>query len=117
MPDWWMQHYFGHATGRVDDLSMAGQNADADALSNRDEYIAGTDPTDPLSFFHLSGIGEQGVAVWSVAGRRYDLEANAVTDQAWNVVISNQPGADALLVVPVSGVSSTSWFRARVWRP
>lgn len=45
IPDWWTQHYFGHATGRVDDLSRAGDDASGTGQPNLFKYVAGLDPT------------------------------------------------------------------------
>ena len=41
LPDWWQLHYFG--TLGVD----PDADADGDGFTNRDEYLDGTDPTDP----------------------------------------------------------------------
>lgn len=46
LPDWWEIAHFGQAS------SSDGDN-DADGMSNRDEYLAGTDPNDPTSVFQL----------------------------------------------------------------
>lgn len=46
IPDWWLQQYFGHADGAAADLSRAGDDADGDGMTNGQEFLAGTDPTD-----------------------------------------------------------------------
>jgi len=46
IPDWWMVKYFGHPTGQAGDQSLAGDDADGDGISNLQEYLNGTDPTD-----------------------------------------------------------------------
>ena len=53
IPDWWMNQYFGHPTGQIEDSSMATQDRDGDGLSNRDEYLAGTHPIDAESLLRL----------------------------------------------------------------
>jgi len=68
IPDWWMLAYFNHATGEAGDNSLAYQDADGDGMSNLQEYLAGTDPTDPNSAFRITGISVVGndIAVtWS----------------------------------------------------
>jgi len=60
IPDWWMLAYFNHATGEANDNSLASQDADGDGMSNLQEYLAGTDPTDPDSAFRITNISVVG---------------------------------------------------------
>ena len=53
IPDWWTIKYFGHPIGQADDLSRAQDDADGDGMSNLQEYIAGTGPTDPNSVLRM----------------------------------------------------------------
>lgn len=49
IPDWWMVRSFGHANGQSGDLSRANDDADGDGLTNGQEFLAGTDPTNSES--------------------------------------------------------------------
>jgi hypothetical protein len=51
IPDWWMIQYFGHITGQASDLSLAQDNPNGTGMTTLQDYIAGTNPTDPNSFF------------------------------------------------------------------
>jgi len=60
IPDWWMLAYFNHATGQDADQSLANEDADGDGMSNLQEFLAGTDPTDPNSLFRITNIAVVG---------------------------------------------------------
>ncbi len=45
LPDWWEEKYFGGPTAAV-----AHEDFDGDGFTNLEEYLAGTDPTDPTSY-------------------------------------------------------------------
>ena len=53
VPDLWMVQSFGHTNGLAADLSRAGDDPDRDSMSNRAEYIAGTDPRDKMSYLKV----------------------------------------------------------------
>jgi subtilisin family serine protease len=81
LPDWWELQYFGHLTG-----TDPNADADGDGASNLAEWIAGTDPQDPISCLRAlipSPKPTSGFVVqWpSVAGKTYRLEraTNLVT--------------------------------------
>jgi Tol biopolymer transport system component len=105
IPDDWTQKYFGHPTGQVQDLSRAQDDADGDGLTNLEEYLVGSDPTDPNSFFRLlispvvSGAQTVSLTWLAMPGRSYELQhKNSLTDQVWspasgNVVVMGNRGA------------------------
>jgi hypothetical protein len=95
IPDWWMMQYFGHSTGQEYDLSRAQDDADGDGVSNRQEFLGGTVPTDPASVFVVQLSAEaltNGAAALSwpaVAGKSYQVQYKAnLSDPVW----LNAPG-------------------------
>jgi hypothetical protein len=81
IPDSWRLRYFGTVNNL---LSQATADADGDGASNWQEYVAGTDPTDPKSVLRVStdqAVGQQSqdcVVHWpSVAGKQYIIERSA----------------------------------------
>lgn len=80
IPDWWMIQYFGHPTGQAGDLSLAQNDADGDGMSNQQEYLAGTDPTNPLSALRMTTVAvikpgpELDVSWNSVSNKIYFLQ-------------------------------------------
>jgi hypothetical protein len=104
IPDAWERRYFGA-------LDVPGGSAaedwDADGLDNRAEYIAGTDPTNPVDYFALAPAVIDGLSVVSFPARAadtnyghtryYSLESAAnLPDNTWLGVenYTNLPGAD-----------------------
>jgi hypothetical protein len=71
LPDVWEMQYFGHLG--VD----PNADPDHDGMSNKREFLAGTDPTNPNSVFKLTAINKApaGLAIhWaSVGGKTYTL--------------------------------------------
>lgn len=113
-PDWWMRGYFDHATGQDADLSQAFDDADGDGFANLFEFIAGTDPMSGSSYLHVSDIDGSEVTLPSVGGRLYDLEAGALTDDVWSIVVSNQLGTGNLLTLSDTNAAAHRAYRARV---
>jgi hypothetical protein len=81
IPDSWRLRYFGTV---YNVLSQADADADGDGANNRQEYVAGTDPTDPSSVLRVStdqAVAQQSqdcVVHWpSVAGKHYIIERSA----------------------------------------
>jgi hypothetical protein len=78
IPDAWTLQYFAHATGQAADLSRASDDADGDGLLNWQEYVAGTDPTNALSYLKVSaltaGAGPATLEFLAVSNRSYTVE-------------------------------------------
>ena len=76
IPNWWEV-----AKGfNPNDPSDATKDADGDRATNLQEYQGGTNPTNALSFFHLTSVTREGrdarVAWTTVAGKMYVLQGN-----------------------------------------
>ena len=76
IPDSWMLLYFGHATGLASDKSRATDDADGDGMSNFQEFLVGTNPTDSASAFRIVSVAREGNDVrvtWATAGGRTNV--------------------------------------------
>src|SRR5262249_11542462 len=79
MPDAWEQ-----ANGTNPSVNDAGVDADLDGLSNLQEYLAGTSPTNALSVLHLDATalppGNVLLTFDAVSNRTYTIESRLVVD-------------------------------------
>jgi hypothetical protein len=126
MADAWEVHYFGSlhaARGGPDD------DFDGDGFSNLYEYITGTDPTDPNSFFHVKITRENGQVVVRypayaagtalTPGHRY-LTLQAGTPNGSQILWSNVPGftdvlgADQIVQYTNPAPQQIQFFRVQI---
>jgi hypothetical protein len=113
----WLQRFHLSADGSADDI-----DSDGDGMTNRQEWQAGTDPTDPSSLLHLFSPIVTATAVtvrWqSVSGTSYFLERSTAlgasvsfTAIATNIV--GQPGTTTFNDVR-SAQAETRYYRVGV---
>src|SRR6185295_1994441 len=70
IPDNWESDYFGSPTGADRDA-----DSDGDGMSNRAEYLAGTNPTNAASYLKIEqGPGAATVSVAAVSNRTYTVQ-------------------------------------------
>ena len=119
IPDWWMIQYFGHSTGQAGDNSLASDDADGDGSSNLQEYIAGTDPTNPNSVFRLSAVAPANSPVsltWPAApGRSYQIQYKTnLEDPVWLAAPGNISvlGSQGYYLAPA--VQTSGFYRVLV---
>jgi hypothetical protein len=124
LPDWWTIRYFGHATGRVDDLSRAIDDADGTGQNNLDKYIAGLDPTNPASAFSILAISNRPprreLFFLSSPVRFYTLgERTNLMTGGWTDVpgIPPLPGNGNIMSITDTNQFAPRYYRLRVQLP
>jgi hypothetical protein len=111
IPDSWRLRYFGTVNNL---LSQAGADADGDGASNWQEYVAGTDPTDPSSVLRASA-NQNSVISWpSVLGKHYVIErSSSLFDPNW-APVSTATGTGGTLQFQDTTGGSISFYRVSV---
>jgi hypothetical protein len=102
----WASSWFGTNAANP---AIAGQQADpdADGMSNYDEFIAGTDPTDSQSLFKVKATVSGGVpgsvlvTLTGHSGRTYGLQRSlSLESPSWSSVLTSGPlGSDQTLML------------------
>ena len=118
LPDWWETQYFHNLT-----TATRSTDFDHDGMSDYDEYLAGTDPTDPKSYLRMiSGVpvlGQGTIVSWTSAGyRTYTLFSSADLSAGFS------PVAGGLIATPpvnqfldTSTTSGPVFYRVQVMPP
>ncbi len=112
----WSQRVFGSIVSQTAD-------ADADGQTNYQEYLAGTDPTNPQSRIFVKTFGPAAggrvTFSWdSVAGKTYNVE-RSTNLLSWTILLLNQPGTGGILTFTDSatGGAPKLFYRVTVSQP
>ena len=87
IPNGWKQQY------NLDpfDPNLAAEDPDGDGVDNLEEYLAGTDPTNGLSWFHITAVARENSDIrvsWSTGlGKTNALQAATIGNYATNALI------------------------------
>jgi len=120
LPDWWEKKYTNSTTAMV-----ASADMDGDSLSNLKEYTADTNPTNPASFFEMSGFlasTNQAVYFTGSTARQYqvfyttnDLSATNLT---WIAANTNKVwGTGTNSSITFTNTVNKAFYRLRVSLP
>ena len=83
-------------------------------MTDLEEYIAGTQPTNPASFLTI----EPSLAFQSQRGRIYQLEACiGLPSNEWEFVQDAVPGTGNIIEFPSAPVEAAAFYRLQVEKP
>jgi alpha-glucosidase len=124
IPDAWRAQYFPAVdpTGMsTNSQSCATCDPDGDGMNNLQEYLAGTDPTNPASLFHVTAVQPSGtdylVSFTSVTGKVYNVESSIdLVTGTWSVVTNNLAGNNGAIQITDPGAAAVPqrFYRARL---
>ncbi len=125
IPDWWRAQFFGGTGSTTNSQSCAACDPDGDGMSNLQEYLADTNPTNSASFLALVGLSLQtngmaiswigGIGATQVIESSYELPAPG---GAWFALFTNlPPTAITNTFIQTGGLtSSNQFYRIKAWR-
>jgi len=120
--DEWRLYFFGSLTN---DLAQDNADPDGDGMSNWQEYLAGTNPTNALSSLQFlnpgfaSGGARHILLSWPTApGRLYALESSpAAGGNNWTPVNTNLGDGNPFQVVLTNDTGSARFYRIQLLQP
>jgi NHL repeat len=113
IPDSWRLRYFGSVNNL---LSVSNADADGDGMNNWQEYVAGTDPTDPDSCLYLTPLQNQNRSIYwpSVTGKQYVIQRSTTLFPANWFPISTNIGTGTTMEFDDPTGGNTYFYRVQV---
>jgi uncharacterized repeat protein (TIGR01451 family) len=119
LPDWWEQYYFPNPADRI-----STKDFDGDGVSNRDEYLAGTDPTNQASVLFLAiNPSQESPSAFSISfgtapGRLYQVEvAPQLWPALWLPLAEDLPGSGQSNTITEPNLGAARFYRLKVTLP
>jgi|GEM_PF-2323220 len=109
MPDGWEVDNFGST-----EAGLPAVDSDSDGVSNIDEFLAGTQPTNAASFFRIEQVNVTGLSWTAVPGRIYSVERTGDLRQPFNQIASGLTVGSYEFNAETNG--SAYYYRIRVAR-
>ena len=112
LPDTWETTYFNNILA-----ALPGTDDDGDSMENLSEYVAGTNPRDSASLFHLQS--DAGMIYFiAQSGRLYNVRHSTnLVAGGWNSTQTNVLGFGQTVPCPVDGASGSGFYRVDVRLP
>ena len=110
LPDDWQRQYWGP---NPSDWPEANEDSDGDGASNRMEFLAGTDPTDPDSILRMRLVpGPFGLVLeWNaVPGSLYRVEASSDL-HTWKDVVGPMLAPSSTMSVVIQPKDQLGYYR------
>lgn len=109
MADLWEIEHFGTLGA-----SSQSSNADGDAWTDREEFIAGTDPWDPGSIFQIRSISAEFIAWQAVQGKTYRVLSTEDLNEGWRVEAAGLQGTPPENSYFLSTESEQKFFKIEI---
>ena len=107
MYDAWETNHFGST-----EASLPGGDPDEDGFVNRDEFIAGTLPLEPSSFFRINQTQDSDITWATVPGRTYSVYWTDDLEKAFVPIVEDAP--DGRFAELYNSTNLTGFIRVKV---
>jgi hypothetical protein len=112
LPDWWELKYFSVLTG-----TNPNGDPDHDGVSNLNEYLTGTNPTNAVSYFHITRVttgSPKKIFVYCAPGFYYTLQRADDLTRGWTIVTNQtriSPATEGVLEMDDFFTGSSGFYR------